>query len=187
MLQAHTVSTTPNRLPCQDLLIVTDATELHALTLRANNAHPTSITTAEATTTHCKRSHTAAFDDDIVDSYTHYTNATTRDTCADPRHTLALTPRTTCSSPHSTYSNTNSNNNSTTSDDTYATSMTVDGPESVLNHLVQSVWKIFTPASQNNTTITTATTTKQVRSVRVNRVASRASLEYSVTTAHTTV
>ena len=186
MLQAHTDSTTPNRLPCQDLRIVTDATELRKLTMRANNAHPTTIpnttttTTVKAITTHNKRPHTAAFDDDIVDSYTHYTNATTRDTCSDPRHTLALTPHTTCSSPNSIYSNTNSHNNSTTSDDTYVTSMTVDGPESVLNHLMQSVWKIFTPASQNNTTITT--TTEQVRSVRVNRVKSSASLEYSVTT-----
>ena len=186
MLQAHTASTTPNRLPCQDLRIVTDATELHNLTMRANNAHLTTIpnttttTTAKASTTNYKRPHTAAFDDDIVDSYTHYTNATTpRETGTGPHY--PLTSHTTCCSPNSTYSNTNSYNNSTTSDDTYVTSMTVDDPESVLNHLVQSVWKIFTPGSQNNTTITPATTTKQMR------VASSASLEYSVTTAHTTV
>jgi len=59
---------------------------------------------------------------------------------------------------------------------------------------VHSVWKIFSPASQNNntsmnytSTTNTTTTTKQVRSARVNRVGSSASLEYSVTTAHTTV
>eukprot|EP01032_Pedospumella_encystans_P009733 gene9733-11439_t len=188
--KVHTVSATPNRLPCQDLRIVTDATELHNLTLRANNAHPTTIpnttitTTAEATT-HYKRPHTAAFDDDIVDSYTHFTNDTTpRETGTGPHY--PLTSHTTCSSPNSIYSNTNSHSNSSTSDNTYVTSMNVDGPDSVLNHLVQSVWKIFTPASQSNAT-TTTTTTKQMKSVRVNRVASSASLEYSVTTAHTTV